>query len=259
MIIVCKSCGTRFRLNSDLVRKDHIKVKCSKCGHIFDVFLQDQILNDAFLPHQAVLEEETLQSPPLRSGLVLGRQRKGKLKWFLILICISLGTIGGSLLVIKSRWINSLFRTPAIEKRVHRKGDFLNQISIQDNLQAFFLENTHAGQIFVVKGEIVNESSMPVSFVLVEGKLYSSDNRALRVQRSYCGNVLTRKELTEMEIADIQSVMMNREGRNLSNVHIPPKGKVPFMVVFHNLPEIELLNDYSVAVVSAEIDQSPKA
>jgi len=48
--------------------------------------------------------------------------------------------------------------------------------------------------------------------------------------------------------------MMNREGKNLKNVRIPPAGKAPFMLVFHNLPEVSTLSNYSVNVISSKSD-----
>ncbi len=127
-------------------------------------------------------------------------------------------------------------------------------VSILDSTKAYFLENVHAGQLFVVEGEAVNESSKPVSFILLEGKLYTSNNQVAQNQKSFCGNAMTRDELRQMPIAEIQNRMMNREGKNLSNVHVASGVKIPFMLVFHNLPDLNVLNDYSVEVISAKMD-----
>jgi hypothetical protein len=127
-------------------------------------------------------------------------------------------------------------------------------VSIQDNTHAFFMENKTAGQFFVVEGEVTNQSPEATSFVLLEGKLYNKKNEVAQSQRCYCGNVMTREELVHLNIAEIQNHMMNREGKKLTNVHIPPQNRVPFMLVFHNLPEMDNLTDYSVEVISAEMD-----
>jgi hypothetical protein len=127
-------------------------------------------------------------------------------------------------------------------------------VTIMDNLQAYYLENVNSGQVLVIEGEILNESSKPVSFVLVEGKLYNNNDQVSQIQRCYLGNVMTRKEIANFKITEIQDHMMNREGKNLKNVRIPPAGKVPFMLVFHNLPEISGLSNYSVDVISSKFD-----
>ncbi len=50
-------------------------------------------------------------------------------------------------------------------------------MTILESMQAYFLENDHLGQIFVVEGEVRNDSPSPVSFILVEGKLYTIDSK----------------------------------------------------------------------------------
>ena len=127
-------------------------------------------------------------------------------------------------------------------------------IKVLDTTQAFFLENSHAGQIFVVEGEVENQSAKPASFILMEGKLYNTTNRVAITQRCYAGNAMSRDELSRTNITEIQSRMMNREGKSLSNVKIPPGKRVSFMLVFHNLPELKALSDYSVEVVSSKLD-----
>ncbi len=127
-------------------------------------------------------------------------------------------------------------------------------VTILESAHAYFFENLPGGQIFVVEGEAVNESSQPVSFVLLEGKLYTTRNTVALSQRAYAGNIISQEDLAGLPITEIQDRMMNREGTNLGNVQIPQGGRVPFMIVFHNLPELNTLSDYSVEVVSAKMD-----
>jgi hypothetical protein len=121
-------------------------------------------------------------------------------------------------------------------------------------VQAYYLENVHSGQVLVIEGEVLNESSTPVSFVMIEGKLFNSKDTVAQIQRCYVGNSFTRKEITNLNLSEIQERMMNREGKNLKNVRIPPAGKAPFMLVFHNLPEVSTLSNYSVNVISSKFD-----
>jgi hypothetical protein len=127
-------------------------------------------------------------------------------------------------------------------------------IKVMDSTQAFFLENTHVGQIFIIEGELENQSGKPVSFILVEGKLFNTTNRVAITQRCYAGNAMTRDELARLNIGEIQNRMMYREGKGLANVKIPPGKRVPFMLVFHNLPELKALSDYSVEIISSKYD-----
>jgi hypothetical protein len=127
-------------------------------------------------------------------------------------------------------------------------------VTITDSVKAYYLENVHAGQVLVIEGEVLNESSQPVSFVMIEGKLFNSKDTVSQIQRCYVGNSFTRKEITNLNLSEMQEKMMNREGKNLKNVRIPPAGKAPFMLVFHNLPEVSTLSNYSVNVVSSKFD-----
>ncbi|MEN6484313.1 MAG: DUF3426 domain-containing protein [Syntrophobacteraceae bacterium] len=128
-------------------------------------------------------------------------------------------------------------------------------VTIMDSTRAYFLENAHAGQIFVVEGEVSNESSRPISFILLEGKLYTTNNQIAQTQRCYPGNGMPRNELAQLNVTEIQNRMMHREGKNLTNVNIAPSKRIPFMLVFHNLPEMDALGDYSIEVISAKFDK----
>ncbi len=127
-------------------------------------------------------------------------------------------------------------------------------VTIMDSVQAYYLENAHSGQVLVIEGEVLNESSKPVSFVMIEGKLFNNNDTVAQIQRCYVGNTLTRKEIANLKLSEIQDRIMYREGKNMKNVRIPPAGKVPFMLVFHNLPEMSTLSNYSVNVISSKFD-----
>jgi type II secretion system protein G len=127
-------------------------------------------------------------------------------------------------------------------------------ITITDSVLAYYLQNLHSGQVLVIEGEVLNESSRPVSFVMIEGKLFNSKDTVAQIQRCYVGNSFTRKEITNLNLSEMQEKMMNQKGRNLKNVRIPPAGKVPFMLVFHNLPEVSTLSNYGVNVISSKFE-----
>jgi hypothetical protein len=127
-------------------------------------------------------------------------------------------------------------------------------VTIIDSVQAYYLENIHSGQVLVIEGEVLNESSRPVSFVMIEGRLFDSKDTTSQIQRCYAGNSFTRKEIANLKPSEIEERMMNREGKNLKNVRIPPAGKAPFMLVFRDLPEISNLSNYSVNVISSKFD-----
>jgi len=149
-------------------------------------------------------------------------------------------------------------------------------VTITDSVQAYYLENVHSGQILVIRGEVLNESSQPVISVMVQGKLYKKDNTIAQIQQCYVRNSLTDKEIENLTVSEI-SEKVNRKGLTLDLSSLPdqttknqgqipnstvelvpvvhPAEKAPFMLVFHNLPEIGTLNNYSVNVISAKFDK----
>jgi predicted Zn finger-like uncharacterized protein len=261
MIVTCESCKTKFQLDPGRIKGVGSKVRCSRCKHVFYVAKDDE-----FGIHEAILEPEVddqdLQ-PEARRPLPASGQphtpptfkqkpkRVGRyLLGALLVACIATGIY----LFLAKNLAPSLQSSSAGSGKALPREKEKSTITILDSMQAYFLENESIGQIFVVEGEIRNDSPKPVSFVLLEGKLYTIENKVFQNQKAYCANLMSRNELAKQGVAEIQNRMMNREGKDLLNVHVAPQGKVPFQVVFHNLPALNQLSDYSVAVVSSEID-----
>lgn len=251
IVITCESCGARFRLDSEKLNKPRNRVRCSKCKNIFTVQQPDE----EGLIHIEISDEESAFIPGTSPEQIDASPPAKKEGWSLLkklvviagsaaaLILLMLGLIlwpSGPLSVLKMK-----SPPPGLPKPV---------VTITDSVQAYYLENMQSGQVLVIEGEVLNESSKPVSFVMIEGKLFDSKDAVSQIQRCYAGNSLTRKEITNLKLSEIQERMMNREGKNLKDVRIPPAGKAPFMLVFHNLPEVSTLSNYSVNVISSKFD-----
>ena len=249
MIVICEACNTKFRLDPGRLRGPKSKVRCSRCGSVFVLAPEEEDLIHIDLADEMDLSagDSTIPTPSLAAPAP-PRPRKGVPRKKLLMAVVAVLILGTGLLGVIS-YLGSLPK----EKAAEGLGE-TPTIKVLDTTQAFFLENTHAGQIFVVEGEVENQSAKPASFILMEGKLYNTTNRVAITQRCYAGNAMSRDELSRMNITEIQSRMMNREGKSLSNVKSPPGKHAPFMLVFHNLPELKALSDYSVEVVSSKLD-----
>jgi len=208
------------------------------------------------LIHIEISEEESafmLGTIPLKTSVASAPEKKEK--WFLkkkVLFAAVAGILMFALFAVVF-WPGSslLFSTG---KKSGKEQPAQPIVTIMDSVQAYYLENAHSGQVLVIEGEVLNESSKPVSFVMIEGKLFSNNDTVAQIQRCYVGNTLTRKEIANLKLSEIQDRIMYREGKNMKNVRIPPAGKVPFMLVFHNLPEMSTLSNYSVNVISSKFD-----
>lgn len=249
IVITCESCGAQFRLDSARLTKPENKVRCTKCRHVFLVerpdedaliYIEVSTGEDGFIPGS--IPQPAASTPAVPKSRFTGRIALLAALPILALIAIAL--------YFNSQ--NSLLNGSA-EKPVPKE-PIQPTVTILDTVQAFYLENVHAGQVLVIEGEVLNESSKPVSFVLIEGKLFANNEKVAQVQRCFSGNSLTRKDISNLKLAEIQERMMNREGKNLKNVRIPPAAKVPFVLVFHNLPEINTLSNYTVDVISSKFD-----
>lgn len=254
--VTCESCGAQFRLDSERLTKPTNKVRCSKCKHVFSVEQPE----DEGLIHIELSESEgegglvpgALPGAGERSAPPADRRKKSFFtRVLLIALPVLILASAGVYLGLSGKGA-LLGGSP--EKPVAPKEPQQPTVTILDTVQAYYLENINAGQVLVIEGEVMNESSKPVSFVLVEGKLFGTNDKVAQAQRCYAGNTLSRKEIANLKPTEIQDRMMNREGKNLKNVRIPPAGKIPFMLIFHNLPEISTLNNYSVDVISSKFD-----
>ena len=259
MIITCESCKTRFRLDPRLIKGLSTKVRCSRCHHVFFVSREDdlaidQVILEPELPDREVsLGSKPPQFIPSRIPDQPVAKQKDSFRLLLILGLVAVVAAGAGLY-----WLfSSSSQTPSATGNSKKGLPPVTEkaaVSIVASMQAYFLENDHLGQIFVVEGEVRNDSPSSVSFILVEGKLYALGGKIYQNQKAYCGNVMRREELSKLTVAELQNRMMNREGKDLSNVHIASKAQVPFQVVFNNLPGLNQLSDYSVEVAGAEVD-----
>lgn len=262
MIISCESCKTKFRLDPSRFKGPRSKVRCSRCGHVFYVAKPGGETDTVFInledTTQPGVERKATPPPssraPSKMPSVPAGRKKGKLRPYFLAVIAAVVVVATLFGLFRSGIFSSSSETASPEKVADVKKVEEAAITISSATQAYFLENKHAGQLFVVEGEVVNEGHKAVSFILLEGKLYTTDSNVSQSQKAFCGNVTTRDELTNLSITEIQNRMMNREGKNMVNVHVPPQGKVPFTLVFHNLPELDLLSDYSVEVISSQVD-----
>jgi len=255
MIVTCESCSTKFRLDPNRMKKPKSKVRCSRCGHVFVVGQsEDEELIQVDLSETTTdTEQKKPFSPPSFSTPAPAQPKKRLPVRKLILWSVPVLLVLFGIYWLVSQKGPGTSTGADAEKAASAEAQ-QPSVTILDSTQAYFLENSSAGQIFVVEGEVSNESQKPISFILLEGKLYGRDNRVAQSQRCFSGNVMTRDELHKLSITDIQNRMMNREGKELMNVHIAPSKRVPFVLVFQNLPELDALSDYSIEVISAKFD-----
>jgi len=280
MIITCESCGTKFKIDpSKVANKDTIKVRCSRCRHVFTVDLKPEeepkksekviVLDDSLGEEiekiagasssdlsmdSDLFEKEGTEDDltrPVSEPVVRKKASSPLALSKIIVIAVAVLAVLGFVIY---KYVGKQSKPASSAESSVQQSDSPS-IRLNPQTQAFFIENVNVGQILVVQGETINDSKSPVSFILLEGRVIGVNGKALLSQRFYAGNLFTKEELAQLPVDKIQERMMRREGESLSNVRVKPGDKVPFMVVFYNLPPIDELSDYAVEFVSAEIEK----
>jgi hypothetical protein len=130
-----------------------------------------------------------------------------------------------------------------------------------ENLRGYYSENNELKWVFVVEGQAINQWNESRSFVKVKGTLLDTKGRKVEEKTVFCGNILGEKDLKEMNRESIQKSLSSQFGVSFSNVNIPPRKAVPFMIVFtdfaRNEPEkaggpSPSLSDFSVEVLTSK-------
>ena len=112
-----------------------------------------------------------------------------------------------------------------------------------------FIENSKAGKIFVIVGQVRNEYDHPRSNIKITGKLYRNGKALVKSATVYCGNMLSDADLERMDIRAIGKRLQNRFGDNRSNIKVKTGKTIPFVIVFNKLPAN--LDEYTVEVAGS--------
>lgn len=125
------------------------------------------------------------------------------------------------------------------------KGSEEGSIALK-GVTASYMVNSTAGELFVVRGEAVNNYSKPRASIQVKVNLLGPGGANLVTKSAYCGNSLSNEQLTTLPLAKIEEIMSNQFGDSLANLGLKPGGTIPFVVVVNPLPKDA--SDYSVVV-----------
>jgi predicted Zn finger-like uncharacterized protein len=100
-----------------------------------------------------------------------------------------------------------------------------------------FLQTNRLGQLFIIKGNVVNNYQKSRSFILLKGTIEDEEGKAIRQKLAYAGNIFTENELKDIELDEIDKAHKNQKGKGNINVDVAPGSSVPFMIIFENLPD----------------------
>jgi len=124
----------------------------------------------------------------------------------------------------------------------------IDQISL-GTLEGRFLRNEHAGEIFLIRGEAINNFGQPRSAIQVKGVLYDQHGKPLMQKTVFCGNPINDEQLRTLPFAELEQMMGNQFGKDLSNMKVDPRRSIPFDIVFKDLPAN--IAEFSVKVTAS--------
>ncbi len=120
-----------------------------------------------------------------------------------------------------------------------------------DKVGGSYLANSEAGEVFVIRGEALNNYRKPRASIQVRGALLGTGGQAIVQKVAYCGNSLTDQQIQTLPFAKIEAAMGNQFGDSLANLGVQPGKRIPFVIVIPNVPKDA--TDYSVEVVGSTV------
>jgi len=115
------------------------------------------------------------------------------------------------------------------------------------DLQSYYVDRGKTGKAFVISGKVKNDASPPKNFIQLKGKIVGPHDKVLAEKDVYCGNTLTREELSRLPQKEIEKRLQTKVGKALANFNIYPSQSVPFMIVFFDVPE-DVVNFYTKVI-----------
>lgn len=287
MIIECEACGSKFNMDESLLKKGGSKVRCSVCKNVFTAFPPEPESPEEpdldHIPDEALGETVALDSPPdldetapgqpgvagedgfdqdfeeeaageqpaeerTSPGAMPSRRRPSGSKILLVILVIVLALLIGALTVLffAPGLLPFMPTGPAETEQVTDPG--VRRLSF-NNVNGSFIKSDKLGQLFVIRGVVVNNYPRPRSFILLKGAIFDVMGNEIRRKLAYAGNTFDEDRLRQMSLEEIDKGLKRQSGQEDMNVNIQPSSSVPFMIIFENLPND--LGEFEVEAVSS--------
>ena len=119
------------------------------------------------------------------------------------------------------------------------------------NILASYIVNSSAGELFVVRGEAVNNFKKPRASIQIKVSILGPGGAVLVSKSAFCGNSLSNEQLASLPLAKIEEAMNNQFGDSLANLGVKPGNAIPFVVVMSGVPKEA--TDYSVQIAGSTV------
>ncbi len=119
---------------------------------------------------------------------------------------------------------------------------------IKKSIVSKFLDNKSAGPLFVVRGDVLNLSQVSCRNVKLQGTLIDKEKKSLKTQWVLCGKTIPDDQLESLDMKTVINRLTT--ARNSPAFEVAPGKKIPFLLVFSNLPDN--LASYNMTVTAFE-------
>jgi hypothetical protein len=100
-----------------------------------------------------------------------------------------------------------------------------------EKLEGLFADNEKIGRVFALEGRIKNTSEEPQEIQAIKGVLYNKEGVEVSSHLVSPGRIVSKEDLKTLPREDLL-----KHFKDLSAGFVPPKGTIPVMVVFTEVP-----------------------
>ncbi len=202
----------------------------------------DTEIAEAFTPAAAETAEPPVMPAQEKTGGMASLMR------MLLLLVLGVLILGGVLIYLNGP---EQFQQ-SLQQMFGQKGDQPIQTGqiVLNNLQGSFVSNQETGELFVIRGEALNQFSEPRASIQVKGVIFDAEEKPLLQKTIFAGNPISDQDLRSLPYSKIEELMSNQFGQSLSNMNVNTDQAIPFAIVFRDLPKT--LSEFSVDVTSSQ-------
>ncbi len=262
MIVKCEACGTRYRLDDERVKPGGVKVRCSRCGHVFTLYpevpkveappVEEAPPEPERAPPEEPAKDEAL-SPELQeeifpfaeeseAALEIAEERGGP-KLLVVLLAVLLGLLAFVLVFMNRE------RIPFVKKlfsKVTQVMEVKEHLFPLSHLKGYRLV-VQGKEVFVVEGRVINRSKDPRRWVKLQGKLLDRSGRVVATGVGFSGRYLPRGEIEGMALPLLEDFSRRRQPSGVAP--LAPGDSAPFTILFVSPPSGA--TDFQVEVLEA--------
>lgn len=186
-------------------------------------------------PPETSIAKETLPPKPQERREAASRFLRPSL---IALLLVFLALSGGGAYLGFTKGGQDILRGlfPGMESLWLRGGKSVPQLDVRNPI-GYFERDANAGDLFIIKGQVVNAGRARKSAIRIRAGLLDDREQTIGETSCYAGNVLSAETLRTATREKIEETLSNRFGEQLVNMEIPPGKSVPFMVVFFDAPD----------------------